>query len=213
MTDVNQALLNRDYTLMIDKSGSMGGACPPHATRWKAAAEATIAVARKVSEFDPDGITLYTFSSQPKRYNNVTPDKVEEVFKNEDPNGSTNLAGVLKHGLDDYFGRKKAGKAQPNGESFFIVTDGQPDDEGAAMDAIISATKKIDNAKELSITFIQIGDDPAAKRFLAKLDDELEGKGAKFDIVDAITVDQMGSRSLVDVITDAVLEHKQHGAA
>lgn len=212
-TNVNQALLNRDYTLIIDRSGSMSAPCAPHASRWKAAEESTIAVARKISEFDPDGITVYSFSSHHKRFDNVTPDKVKDVFRDE-PNGSTNLAGVLNHAFENYFSRKKAGKAQPNGESFFVVTDGCPDDESEVARAIVSATKKLDKAQEMSVTFIQVGDDHAAAKYLKRLDDDLEGEGAKYDIVDAISVEDMGSKSLTDVITEAVTEHKQHvGAA
>ncbi|MBA4450098.1 hypothetical protein FHK94_10850, partial [Cylindrospermopsis raciborskii CS-506_D] len=58
-------LNDRDYTLIIDKSGSMstrdqrGGK-----TRWEIAQESTIALARKCEEFDPDGITVYVFSGR-----------------------------------------------------------------------------------------------------------------------------------------------------
>jgi hypothetical protein len=71
---------------------------------------------------------------------------------------------------------------------------------------------RIDNAKELSITFVQIGDDTHARDYLKRLDDDLEAEGAKYDIVDVITMDDMGGKSLTQVLTDAILEHKQ-GAA
>jgi len=72
---------NRDYTLILDKSGSMstrdqlGGK-----SRWQAAQESTVALASKCEEFDPDGITVYTFSSKFRRYENVTAAKVEQIF-------------------------------------------------------------------------------------------------------------------------------------
>lgn len=50
---------DRDYTLIIDKSGSMstrdqiGGS-----SRWAAVRESTLALARACEEIDPDGITV-----------------------------------------------------------------------------------------------------------------------------------------------------------
>lgn len=55
-------LENRDYTLIIDKSGSM--ATPDQKggrNRWVTAQESTLALASKCEQFDPDGITLYVF--------------------------------------------------------------------------------------------------------------------------------------------------------
>lgn len=213
MTEVNAKLLNRDYTMIIDRSGSMGEPCPPAKTRWMAAAEAATAVARKISEFDPDGITVYTFSNTFKRHENATADKVAEIFRTEEPNGSTALHAVLKDAIDNYFRRRDVGKSQPNGEAFFVITDGTPDDEKAVAQVIKAATLRVRDASELSITLIQVGTDARAKAYLHKLDDDLEAEGAKFDIVDTITMDDMGSQSLTDVITRAVTEHKQAGAA
>ncbi|MHC5719514.1 MAG: hypothetical protein ACYTX0_47580, partial [Nostoc sp.] len=68
---------DRDYTLIIDKSGSMstpdqvGGK-----SRWEIAQESTLALARKAEQFDPDGITVYVFAGRFKRYDDVTSAKV-----------------------------------------------------------------------------------------------------------------------------------------
>ena len=106
-------LENRDYTLIIDKSGSM--ATPDQKggrTRWVAAQESTLALASKCEQFDPDGITIYVFSGRFKRYENVTSGKVTQIFRENDPSGSTDLAGVLKHATDNYFERKAGGQTK-----------------------------------------------------------------------------------------------------
>ncbi|MGB3205269.1 MAG: VWA domain-containing protein, partial [Crinalium sp.] len=95
---------DRDYTLIIDKSGSMS--TPDQAggrSRWDSAQESTLALARKCEQFDPDGITVYLFSSRFKRYDNVTSSKVEQLFQENDPAGTTNLAGVLQDAIAHYF--------------------------------------------------------------------------------------------------------------
>ncbi|MEH2357998.1 vWA domain-containing protein [Nostoc sp.] len=198
-------LENRDYTLIIDKSGSMatqdqkGGR-----SRWVAAQESTLALASKCEQFDPDGITIYLFSGRFKRYENVTSSKVSQIFRENDPSGTTDLASVLKHATDDYLQRKAAGQTKPNGETILVVTDGEPDDRKAVMRVIIEASRRIERDEELAISFIQVGTDQQATRFLKVLDDELQSAGAKFDICDTITMEDMEDLSLSEVLLNAI---------
>ncbi|MBU7585943.1 MAG: VWA domain-containing protein [Nostoc sp. TH1S01] len=196
---------SRDYTLIIDKSGSM--ATPDQKggrSRWVAAQESTLALASKCEQFDPDGITVYVFSGRFKRYDNVTTSKVTQIFQENDPSGTTDLAAVLKHATDDYFQRKAAGTAKPNGDTILVVTDGEPDDRKAVMRVIIEASRRMDRDEELAISFIQVGTDPQATRFLKVLDDELQSAGAKFDICDTITMEDMEDLSLSEVLLNAI---------
>ncbi len=198
-------LQNRDYTLIIDKSGSM--ATPDQKggkSRWATAEESTFALATKCEQFDPDGITVYLFSGKFKRYENVTASKVTQIFQENDPAGSTDLASVLQHALDNYFQRKSANQTKENGETILVITDGEPDDRKAVMKVIIEASRRMDRDEELAISFIQVGKDAQATRFLKVLDDELQGAGAKFDICDTITMDDMEDMSLAEVLLNAI---------
>lgn len=201
-----ESLKNRDYTLILDKSGSMSIADQPGGrSRWEALQESTLALARKCEQFDPEGITVYLFSSRFKRYDDVTSGKVEQIFMENDPIGSTNLASVLWDATQNYFQRKAAGKTK-SGETILVVTDGAPDDRRAVIDAIIRSTTQMERDEELAITFLQIGNDPGAKQFLAALDDQLSGVGAKFDICDTITMDDMADLSLAEVLMNAIAD-------
>jgi uncharacterized protein with von Willebrand factor type A (vWA) domain len=198
-------LENRDYTLIIDKSGSM--ATPDQKggrSRWVTAQESTFALASKCEQLDPDGITVYLFSGRFKRYENVTSSKVSQIFQENDPAGTTDLAAVLKHATDNYFERKSAGQTKPNGETILVITDGEPDDRKAVMKVIIEASRRMDRDEELAISFIQVGKDPHATRFLKVLDDELQTAGAKFDICDTVTMDDMEDMSLSEVLLNAI---------
>lgn len=200
-------LENRDYTLIIDKSGSMattdqkGGR-----SRWITAQESTLALASKCEQFDPDGITIYVFSGRFRRYDNVTSSKVTQIFRENDPSGSTDLAGVLKHAVDNYFERKAAQQTKLNGETILVVTDGEPDDRKAVMKVIVEASRRMERDEELAISFIQVGLDQQATRFLKILDDELQGAGAKFDICDTITMEEMEEFSLSEVLLNAIID-------
>ncbi|HIK10589.1 MAG TPA: VWA domain-containing protein [Oscillatoriaceae cyanobacterium M33_DOE_052] len=198
-------LQDRDYTLILDKSGSMSTADQRGGrSRWQESQESTLALARKCEQFDPDGITVYVFSGRFKRYENVTSSKVEQIFLENDPMGSTNLAAVLEDALNSYFQRKAAGQTKANGETILVVTDGEPDDRKGVMRVIIDASRKMERDEELAISFIQVGTDVQATRFLKALDDELQGVGAKFDIVDTVTVEDMENTTLAEVLAAAI---------
>jgi hypothetical protein len=196
-------LADRDYTLIIDKSGSMaqrdsvGGP-----TRWAAAREGALALAAKCEELDADGLTLYVFGSRFRRYDNVRADRVEQVFRENEPCGGTDLAGVLQHAFDAYFARKAKGRARP--ETILVVTDGEPDDRKAVIRAIVGASRRIERDEELAVSLVQVGRDASARTFLKLLDDELVGAGAPFDICDTVTLEEAEEVGLTDVLLSAI---------
>lgn len=204
--EANTLVTNRDYTLIIDKSGSLATDDGNGKTRWEIAQESTFALARKCDDIDPDGITVYLFSGRFRRYDNVTADKILQIYQENEPMGKSNLKSVLQDALDNYFQRKITGNTKPNGETMLIITDGIPDEPKEIIRVIIDASQKIDRDEELGISFIQIGNDKKATQYFQALDDELEKAGAKFDIVDTITLDEMKDVSLTEVLLNAVID-------
>jgi Mg-chelatase subunit ChlD len=197
----NEELSKRDYVIAIDKSGSMG-AKHKNTTRWKYAQEQTEALARKCAEFDSDGIDVILFAGSVKTYNGVTPDKVSQIFSENEPSGNTATDLALKTVFDAYFSKKAAGNAKP--VTCLVLTDGQPNDQDAVANIIIDAANRIDADEELAVSFIQVGDDAGARAFLQYLDDNLQAKGAKFDIVDCKNEEEMENMTLTDILVAAV---------
>ena len=74
------------------------------------------------------------------------------------------------------------------------------------MKVIIETSRRIDKDEELGISFIQVGTDPQATRFLKLLDDELQSAGAKFDICDTVTMEDMEDMTLTDVLLSAITD-------
>lgn len=206
MSNVEVNLKDRDFALVIDSSGSMStGDQKGGKSRWEAAAETTVALAGKAVKYDADGLTVYTFSSRHRKFDNVaTTAKVSQIFEEVEPNGSTNLDGVLGDLFSNYLSRKAAGTTKPNGEIAVVITDGQPDDPQAVKRAIVDFTKKLDKDEEYGLLFVQAGSDGSARAFLKSLDDDL--KDAKFDIVDTITIDEAGDKSLTEVLAGAIAD-------
>lgn len=91
---------------------------------------------------------------------------------------------------------------------FVIITDGQPSKSSGAAElekVIIDATKRLKAAgygrDRIGFSFIQTGRDSAATRFLENLNNGLEKKGAAFDCVNCLTVDEC-----VGLTTKQILE-------
>lgn len=199
MTVTIKDLAKYDVMIVVDKSGSMSTAdIKGGKTRWTAAQEATEALARKAAEFDDDGIDVLTFNGHVKTYKGVTPEKVTQIFTEDSPSGGTDTAAALQTAIDLHFSR-------PNKPSIIaVITDGDAGDRDAVKQVIIKASKKIQADEELGITFLQVGNDTGARAFLKELDDGLEKQGAKFDIVDTKTFDEMEDMSLTDVLLDSL---------
>jgi uncharacterized protein YegL len=203
-----EKLKNRDYYILLDKSGSMEESdTPSGVSRFKYAEESTIAIARKLGEYDPDGISLIPFASSYKAYDNVTHSAVQNVFKENTPMGGTNLAPPLQWCMDDYLAKKAKNQQKANGAIVLVITDGCPSDEALVAKAIVNFTKKLDNGdSEFGISFVQVGKDSHASAYLKRLDDNLTSEGAKFDIVDTKTMDEVESVGLTETLIAALTD-------
>lgn len=204
-----EQLKKYDFILLLDKSGSMTEKdCPGGQSRWEAAQESTIAFARKCMEYDDNGITVIPFAGSFKEYRDVTDGdaKVKQIFAENEPNGSTNTALALQHVLDGYFADKatKGDAAKPI--IVVCITDGLPTDEPALVRCIVDAANKITADEEIGITFIQVGKDAHASAFLKRLDDNLTAEGAKFDIVDTKTMDELENMTLTEALMEALTD-------
>jgi len=127
---------------------------------------------------------------------NVTnPTAVTTAFSKQRPGGSTCLDGVLRLAFDEHFQ-----KGMPT--TILVITDGEPDDRKAVENLIRDAANRIRSDAELSVSFIQIGNDRSASRWLQHLDNDL--KGVRFDIVDKVTAAEMAGMSFVDFINKSI---------
>lgn len=199
-------LRNTDYTLIIDRSGSMVTAdMPGGKTRWDTMKESTYAVAAHVFQLDTDGLDIRLFSGFHRYYRNVTPEKVKEIFMENSPMGNTDLAGVLKAALDNFFEQRAAGQLKSGGETMIVITDGQPDDEKEVKEVLTAAVKRLRPDDKLAIQFLQVGKDEGATRFLKFLDDELtKERGVWKDVVSTVSLETIERIGLNEVLLDLV---------
>jgi Mg-chelatase subunit ChlD len=186
-----------DFIVVVDKSGSMGEPWKGR-TRWEAMQESVMTFVRDVEKFDADGIDVVELGGDCLTHQGVTSQKVRDMFATMSPRGGTPLAQALTNAL------KCAGKSAK--KDFIIVfTDGVPDNGAEAADVIRRQANAQETDDACTILFVQVGDDAAASRYLRSLDDDL--KGAKFDIVDAKTIDEAEKFSTTaDLILAAIAD-------
>lgn len=183
MTTATEATLSEyDFIAVIDASGSMGERDMKGKSRWEYMQETATAFCRDIEKLDSDGIDVVVFSGASiDSHQGVTSDKVKDIFAGRSPRGSTPLAEALQAAL------KLAGKSAKK-DFILVFTDGVPDDQEAAANVIRQQSNKQNADDECTILFVQVGHDRGAANYLKGLDDNL--KGAKFDIVDAKTIDE-----------------------
>ncbi len=201
---------NRDYTVVVARTTlPMAEAPPGYEERWQAAHQAILGLAHACEQFDPDGITLYLASASGtcgtfNKYERVLSEQVSQILQAEVPPPSCDLLEGLQSALEDHFNRKAAGQMKANGGLILVIVDGEPSDRLALAKAIVQATKKLDSDRELRLGFVQIGDDLLTRGFLQALDENLKTLGAKFDIVNTETIQEVESTSLVTFLTHVI---------
>lgn len=192
----------RVYTL-YDRSGSMKGPVSRermHVSRWQALREAASAIGGAVDMIDPEGSTVVFFSDGISMYARQKTDQIDELFKDLQPVGLTNLNAALDWTFTDIM------RAQKFDQDFkaliIVVTDGLPNVTDAHVDkvtvanTIVAFTHQMTERKmtddQVGISILQIGNDKKAQEYLQWLDDALVGElGASFDIVDAKSFDEV----------------------
>lgn len=194
---ITSKLSEYDFIVVIDTSGSMGEPWK-NSTRWLAMQESVMTFVRDIEQLDSDGIDLVQLGNSLNIWEGVGAAKVRDIFGSMSPRGGTPLAEALANAA------KCAGKSAK--KDFIIVfTDGVPDSPDAAAKQIVKMANAQETDDALTILFVQVGDDAAATAYLRQLDDNL--KGAKFDIVDAKTIEEAEKFSTTaDLILAAITD-------
>lgn len=191
---------NLDVYVLLDRSGSMG---QNHDTktkqsRWDYAKEAIISFVTELGKYDDDGLTLIPFNASHAISDNVKAETFGTVWSGLTPGGGTVLAAPLRAALG--LAEKRWKEKQ---QLILVLTDGEPQDKSDVAQVIIDASKKMDRDEQAAILFLRVGEDKEAKAFLTSLDDDLQSRGAKFDIVDTDDLDTVVGRSLQDAVNKA----------
>lgn len=209
-TSLPAQLHNRNYTLVYAPTQLQRlGMTPGFDQRWQQAHSQILEIAAQCHALATNGLTVYqkgkdTDGFQVHRDVNVA--NFESLMGSVPMPERLALAPVLQTVFEQYFTDKTAGQLPANGEIVLILIDSEPMDRLAIAKQIVAASQKLECDDELGIGWIQVGNDYITKGFLVTLDNSLREKGAKFDIVDHKTIQQIATtdlaKFLMDVLTD-----------
>ncbi|WP_157266477.1 hypothetical protein [Azohydromonas aeria] len=191
-----------DFVTVFDASGSTSDDdCPGGMTRWDFMQETALAFTREIGKIDQDGLgVVIGKGSSPVVKDGVTARDIKELLASYGPGGSTPLHTWLQAAFT------LAGKSSKK-DLIAVFFDGTPDDKAAVERVLIEQSNKQESDDALTVLFVQIGYDSAAKAWLQQLDDGLTKKGAKFDIVDTATMDDLvNAGSAAELILKAIAD-------
>ena len=150
-------------------------------SRWHEAEQALKAIVPAMCLANPEGSTLYIFSSQYEAVPGVkTVADVERVFKQNSPRGTTNLRPVLTAVVEAH---RQSYVRDGRPTTVLVIHDGEPNEPDAVRQQLTETANAVSSDFELFFSFIQCGQDAGATRFLEVLD---SGLHADRDIVDTL---------------------------
>jgi uncharacterized protein YegL len=219
-------IANYDVIVFIDSSRSMSKTLSPETrwsntpvyplpagvspslSRWQWCSEQTENLSEQLQKslksHVNDHLKVVLFSDNYKVYKDVDLNSVPTFFASNHPYGNTNANAALRSQFRAYFDARDKNREAVRPLLVAMITDGCPDDPLALRQTIIDATNKMQDPNEIAITFLQVGIDPKATKYLRELDDCLVGSKARFDIVTTKSFDQVNQSGLAIALLDAV---------
>merc|ERR1712238_278762 len=169
----------------------------PPPTRWEKAVIGLDSIVTQVVKVDPDGVDIVCVGGDEDAdwYRNVKHTKhLEAMVSDKRPKGACAMGAAMNETIDDAFD-KDLTKCPC---AIMVMTAGRPDDADELNTALMKAVTRLADTCEtmpLSVTFIQIGDDPEAEAYLQQLDGAIQAEcaanGETFDLVDTIKHDDI----------------------
>lgn len=179
--------LVRQYVIIVDRSGSMTTGDGLMKTRWDSARKAVEKLVDAVFKYDTDGrVPLYLFDDQVEFVGECTnSSQIKGVFESYKPRGTTKLAECLDAAMKTYLAKNRVDAEFLPGTTFIVILDGTTDSNESVKTVINHyadpANGYIKSHTDAAISFLRIGDDPGAIKFLQELDD---GSPEYPDIID-----------------------------
>jgi hypothetical protein len=224
-----EKLYNRQYTVAIDRSSSMGISDVPASlgsdqmvTRWMAVSERTVGLSDQCDKYDPDGIELVSFGTDVRWHGNANADGIEQIFEKKEicPDGLTNMVDLFKGYHRNVLRKLREGERQ---HTLVVIGDGAPQDKEGVRAAIkafaIDMMHRGLSDEDIAISVLLIGNGRDAQKaweFWVEVDDELKNDpelrgynhGQGYDIVDKKQWNFIVQHGLSDeeILAEAILD-------
>jgi hypothetical protein len=187
--------------VVVDDSDSMDGRL------WTEARDALAGVAELSRLKGGEGLDIFCLNSPKYRVDLRNEVDVSDFFNDLVPEGQTPTGDKLRQILDIYVPKIEDPSLRHKPISILVITDGVPTDDPRSV--IVDFARRLDVKNvplhQLSIQFVQIGDDPGATEALKELDEQLGPANGVRDMVDAIPFSQAEPSLRADLIVKIVL--------
>lgn len=222
-----EPLARRDLVVFVDKSFSMNTRDCPHTageipvndrspgflggnpgsiSRWRWTAGQTMSLSRELASVKPEGFRLVLFNDWRTVHDSVKPADIPAIFMSTKVGGSENTVVFLAEELNQYMARKRQNPEGTRPLTVVILTDGLPDDRANLPSVLIQAANQMASPADIKVLFIQVGQSDKGGDFLAGLDDNLVSKGARYDIVDHRSFDEVVRTGVGQAVLEAIKE-------
>jgi hypothetical protein len=205
-----EKLVRYDIELILDITGSMNDHDGTgNMSKFEWCHEQVRTLAQKLAPYKKT-FTITTFNTSYDTQSSCDPGRVEQIYSSIKPIGGTDLVDPLMARCEACLERQR-GSGQP--QLIAIISDGLPNvpkDPKVVNRALVEFSQRLTKPGEITITFLQIGDTFDGRDFCLDLDENLTNEGAKYDMVNTKTFDQLKNEGIVDALLDAVRENAQY---
>ncbi|HEY9730943.1 MAG TPA: hypothetical protein V6C89_03475 [Drouetiella sp.] len=207
VSETARFLSRYDVELIVDASMSMRRPdCPGAMSRWTWCGAQSLDLARQLSPFANQGITLTSFNRNFYVYEHQNPEQLTTLFMRTQLAPNTRLAEPLADRLNDYLIHSNRPGSRPR--LIAVITDGvphPPEQMQMVEDVLIHASNMIRDPRQLTVVFFQIGSrDFLGQQFLSEIDNNLVARGAHFDIVQTVSFEHLRQVGLAQGLADAI---------
>ena len=199
-------LANYDVELLIDCSASMREKdCPGSLSRWDWCGFQAKSLGRQLAALSPNGLTVTTYGCDYDVYHGASPDSIADIFENPKFRPGTHLAEPLADRLISFLDNRKT-----NSKPLLIavITDGAPSPRrqiDMVVKTLINATKSMKGPHEVTVVFFQIGStNRFGRAFVSYLDNNLIREGAHYDMVRAVSFEDLQRTGLARALADSI---------
>ena len=200
----DKKLVKYDIDVILDITGSMNDADGTGGeSKFAWCHDQVRMLAQKLAPYGKT-FAITTFNDSYNTQENCNPSKVEELYASIKPSGRTDLLDPLMSRCQACLARQRqSGRPQ----LIVIISDGMPNiprDPKTVNRALVDFSQRLSARSDVTITFLQIGDNFQGRDFCLDLDENLVNEGAKFDLVHTTTFGELKRDGIVDVLVDAV---------
>jgi hypothetical protein len=187
---------------LSSKPGDLVASPDPVISRWEWCRKETLQLTEATHDVLNDGFKLVVFSKEAVEYSNVGPQVIEEVFRENKPEGPTHATATLNAQFEEYFVRRSSLGADAKPLLILMITDGCPQNPLSLCTAVMNATRRMNRPDEITLEIVQIGHDQKALQLLSRLNDPADG--SRYKIVNTKPFSEVEKLGLTGTLRAAI---------